>query len=242
MPSVLETVRFEPLHVLLSYFFIPHHNPTGGMNPFLDLGWTLNYEMFFYVVFAMFMFLPMQKMLPVLTVVFGLIVAGGTFLTEEEGALYFWSRPIILEFVAGAWIAYVFLSGRRLPDFTLLLVPVLLVVLAFNDQYENWLAGLNMQVCAMVFVALAILPKSMEKLSVPRVFSALGDASYTLYLSHPFTLAALAIVLKSLPAWGVFFVSIPAAILAGYILYLFVEKPLLSASKRVFILSHEKAV
>ncbi len=124
----------------------------------------------------------------------------------------------------------------------LILIPIFLIVLAFNNQYENWLQGLNMQVCAVAFVALAILPKSMEKIQVPRVFTALGDASYTLYLSHPFTLAALAIVLKFLPAWGVFFISIPTAILAGYILYLIVEKPLLSVSKRVFILSHEKAV
>src|ERR1035437_4102962 len=33
-----------------SMLFIPHNNPTGiGLYPFLTVGWTLNYEMFFYL-------------------------------------------------------------------------------------------------------------------------------------------------------------------------------------------------
>ena len=37
-----------------SYFFLPFPFPTGG--PLLIVGWTLNYEMFFYLIFAIAVF------------------------------------------------------------------------------------------------------------------------------------------------------------------------------------------
>ena len=41
--------------VLCAFFFIPSENiSTGLMRPFYEIGWTLNYEMFFYLAFALF--------------------------------------------------------------------------------------------------------------------------------------------------------------------------------------------
>jgi len=39
-------------HVVASYLFVPWENPYGRFYPILILGWTLNFEMFFYAMFA----------------------------------------------------------------------------------------------------------------------------------------------------------------------------------------------
>ena len=45
-------------HLLLSLAFIPHANPRelSDYTPLLKLGWTLNYEMFFYAVMGSLFF------------------------------------------------------------------------------------------------------------------------------------------------------------------------------------------
>jgi exopolysaccharide production protein ExoZ len=241
MPQVLETVRLEPLHLLLSYLFIPHQNPTGGLHPFLDLGWTLNYEMYFYAIFAALLFLPMRKMLWALSAFFAAAVIAGLYIPFEMHTAYFWTRPIMLGFLGGAWVGYAFLYGVRLSSQTMILIPAFVMAMFAipfcKPELQPWL----MPAFAVAITALTILPARMEKLAVPGWLVRFGDASYTVYLSHPFVLAAFALLgHKILPPLGVFAASIPAALIGGYILYLIIEKPLISAGKRVF-LSHEKA-
>ena len=48
----------DPLLLLKSLLFIPAYSPNGHLWPTLLLGWTLNYEMFFYLLFAVFLCLP----------------------------------------------------------------------------------------------------------------------------------------------------------------------------------------
>ena len=45
---------FDGQHLLLSLLFIPAENPGGyGLYPTLNVGWTLNFEMFFYLLFGL---------------------------------------------------------------------------------------------------------------------------------------------------------------------------------------------
>ena len=64
-PSVLLKSRFDVVHVVTSYLFIPWRHPVKGMfEPLLFQGWTLNYEMMFYAIFALILFAPMRFRLP----------------------------------------------------------------------------------------------------------------------------------------------------------------------------------
>lgn len=52
-PSLFQTTQFTWPHYLQSLFFIVHEAPErGGVSPILSLGWTLNYEIYFYIVFG----------------------------------------------------------------------------------------------------------------------------------------------------------------------------------------------
>lgn len=241
-PEVFETARLDLPHVLMSYFFIPHHRPAGEVQPFLSLGWTLNYEMYFYVVFAAFLFLPQRRMLIALSLFFVGSVIAGFFIPGHYTFIHFWTRIPVLEFVAGAWLAYAYLNGKRLPAMSVMLIPVLFIVLPLVHHVPTDLQGWTIQLFAIALVALAILPRGMGEWQVPEPFPALGDASYAIYLSHPFALGLVSLVIGPYvsPA-ALFSLCFLGGIIAGYIQYLLIEKPLLSATKKVF-LRHEETV
>ena len=50
IPLMSLTVDWQSL--LGSYFFIPYRAPSNAIVPLHGVGWTLNLEMFFYVIFA----------------------------------------------------------------------------------------------------------------------------------------------------------------------------------------------
>ncbi len=53
-PASFFIVKLEPAHILKSYLFIPATHPNLGLvAPVYTLGWTLNYEMFFYLLFGL---------------------------------------------------------------------------------------------------------------------------------------------------------------------------------------------
>lgn len=94
-------------HLLGSLLFIPVASRHSGSYhfPVLELGWTLNYEMAFYVAFAVSLFVVARWRLPLLTMLFVMAVTAGQWARPGSAALAFWSGPIILEFLAGAWLA-----------------------------------------------------------------------------------------------------------------------------------------
>ncbi len=58
MGDQLRSTQFDLWNVVSSYFFIPSERPDGRIAPVLSLGWTLNYEMFFYAIFAAGLLFP----------------------------------------------------------------------------------------------------------------------------------------------------------------------------------------
>ena len=115
-PSVLMTSRFDVVHVVTSYLFIPWRHPVkGSFEPLLTPGWTLNLEMMFYVIFAVILLAPMRFRLPaVLGALAGLVVLG---LIPHAGTSQFdfYTDPIILEFAMGVCLGALVTAERRVP-------------------------------------------------------------------------------------------------------------------------------
>jgi peptidoglycan/LPS O-acetylase OafA/YrhL len=232
-PSALQTARPEPGHLALSYLFVPHHAPAGHLHPFLELGWTLNYEMLFYAVFAALLVLPMRRSLAALTGVFACAVIAGRWIPTAYAAPHFWTRPVVLCFVAGAWLGAVHAGGRRMPGWlalgTAAIAAILLGIAAAPGPHVAW----TRQACAVLVVALATLPRRAEDTPMPRVLQRLGDASYTTYLAHPFILAGAMLALRGVPAAMRCVVGIGAALAVSYLLHRVVERPLIALVSRV---------
>ncbi len=91
--------------------------------PVHGLGWTLNYEMFFYALFAVSMAFSRVRavVLCASILLIGIIIAAFTPLPLP---LRFWFDSIVVEFIFGMTIALAYRSGVRLPMWLRLSVVV----------------------------------------------------------------------------------------------------------------------
>jgi exopolysaccharide production protein ExoZ len=89
--------------LLRSLLFIPYRDDVDGWTPVLAQGWTLNYEMFFYLIFAAAIALPRQVAVPATAGVLIAFTLVGSFL--PEGILAYLSSPIVLWFALGIGLA-----------------------------------------------------------------------------------------------------------------------------------------
>ncbi len=233
----------SPTLLIQSLFFLPRGAAAadGIAYPTLFVGWTLDAEMFFYVLFALALMLtgsPSRRIV-LMSVVFGGLVAAGIVLRPADRTLSSDTNPIILEFLEGAWIGALFAardagqaSGRTL---ALGLAAVLAVPFVLH--------GLPRSSCAFLAVALVVSALVLERAApVPKIapLRFLGDASYSIYLFQifGFRLADFALihagsalrlplgpVVRSVAEFGL-------AVGLGCLVHVVIERPLLVETRR----------
>ena len=206
---------------LQSLLFIPAMNPKiNAVQPILEPGWTLNYEMFFYVVFAFSLLLKESYRFVAVAAALALLLIMGGFV--EGGILFeFYCRPIIIEFVMGMAIAK---FGIRLPVIALPLGFAMMFALQSVAMDRVYLLGIP----AMMIVASAL--SAEQHLPKSRFADFLGSASYSIYLFH---LLALSAIVDIWPYIGlgkeIFAVSaLGFMLLVGCGMYWAVEQPIIA--------------
>lgn len=216
----------------------------GVPRPVYTLGWTLNYEMFFYALFALFVGLPRGRAVACVAAALGGLVVLGAALPLEAAAPFFWTRPIVLEFALGMGLALLHRRGILLPlavRLALLTAGTALLVLdpmASGAQAMDWITPndllrvLGWGVPAAAIMAACVLAPRGRPSAIGRVGSALGDASYALYLVHPFAILGLrrawlaAGLHESLGLWPMVAVSLLLSCAAALVVHRLVERPL----------------
>lgn len=222
-----------PAQIAAAYAFLPWPGANGALRPVLSLGWTLNYEIFFYAAFGLAL---LHRRGPVLlAAAFLLLAAMGPLIPERLFVLRFWADPIILEFIAGMGLAKLYLRNTRLPWWAALaLGAAALSLLWAGIRYglpstvpPRLLLGAGAFGLCAAFMLLAE-PRHVGALG--RSLRLAGDASYALYLSHPFTINLLAIAWQGLElAHPLAFITVAslAAIGVAIAVHLLVEGPLI---------------
>jgi exopolysaccharide production protein ExoZ len=172
----------SPMQALASYFFIPYWRPSGVIDPLYGIGWTLNYEMFFYVVFAAVLWARREVAVAGIAVAFAafvLLVANTDYFPRQ---VVYLADPLILEFVFGMGIAIVYRAGVKLsPAASMVLIAAAIAEVAWPlFDLPRWIGW---GVPAAQIVAAVVL--SGRSFPLPFAFEALGDVSYALYLIHP---------------------------------------------------------
>ncbi|HEV7322595.1 MAG TPA: acyltransferase [Ensifer sp.] len=217
-------------HVLASVLFIPMHSPSNGeIWPVLVQGWTLNYEMFFYAVFALMLLLPRSRRLIAMTTAFLLLVAIGLLFDSDNALFITYTRPILLEFVAGMIVAEFWLRGG-VPGAVFGLALIATAAAGFAA-----LAVLGLPFDELVLGPLAVL-LVVGTLALERggwfrsggLAMLLGDASYSIYLWHAF---AISVVVKVCGLAGVSpftsaLLAVGAGTTLGVVVFLLLERPL----------------
>jgi exopolysaccharide production protein ExoZ len=226
-PGMIFDADPTPSHLALSLTFIHHLNPTGRPDPVLPVGWSLNDEALFYLIFAASLLAPERLRFRVLiTGLVGVVVTGTVFYK----LYYLGYNMMFFQFIAGAWLAKRRLEGR-LPSagwgwMMIVWAIAIFAVLEPFDLYQTLMRPFTWGAPALALVAGAVTLETRKPLPDIPWFRFLGDASYSIYLIHWPVVSALKYVMNSSQL-----VYLPLAIglclAAGVALHLVIERPLL---------------
>lgn len=234
-PSLLHNARLAWPHAIGSFLFFPVINPATGLyEPLAIPGWTLIYEMAFYLVFAGAIVVARgvaarTLWLAVLAIV-AIVIAGQVF--APTGAAGFYMRPIILEFAYGIAVAVLARRAAPLPTPVLLLIAVVALVTMF------WPADFGLDRALRRGIPAALVVLAVGWSIVPRVppLRILGDASYSLYLSQVVAIAVSMKIVRALHLLGTPTGRMAAllgcwsvCLVAGVAVWWLVERPLTRA-------------
>lgn len=173
--------------VLQSLFFIPHENPSSqlGIYPTLSVGWTLNYEMFFYSLVAIAIIASGEKLK--LSLAFVALMLVSLPVLEKLLHLGIYYSFYLIEFAMGMFL-YAVLNSRFWRFKYVLMLSAALVVLFLNHPVIDRL---------LVAFLIVLLALSLEKYISPNNMASkigifLGNISFSVYLSHAIVLLMLA--------------------------------------------------
>ncbi len=228
-------------NLIMSFLLLPNDKVLLVM-----VAWSLLFELWFYVVFSGFL-LFRERNLPFLLGAWSLIIVVFNTLADWQDyspAVKIILHPYALEFVLGAALA-LFFYGRhsaRVPTAAVwLLLGVALMaavpLIGYYRLYESQ-GLLRMLMVGGTFgvlvVTLALLERRRQLL-VPAFLVAVGDMSYTIYLSHLLVLGVIGRVWSLVGPWpesyldNLFFalLMMAAAVCYGWVGYRCFEKPVL---------------
>jgi exopolysaccharide production protein ExoZ len=175
--------------VITSYLFIPYRAADGRIVPLNGVGWTLNFEMLFYVLFAATICLSRRAAVPSLCVLLGGMVLLGYWASPQQAALEIWSDPIVLEFAFGMLIATLYRHGTCVPwalRFCLVVSGIVAIWVSSPGSPPSGNRFLLWGIPAAVIVAATVLGKrDADSGPTTSCINLLGGSSYSLYLIHP---------------------------------------------------------
>ena len=240
VPHLFSSTKFEWKTVLSSYLFLLSEIRPNETGTILQTGWTLCYEVYFYLMFAILLIFPRNYFLTLAGIIF-LFGIGLGAQTELPPWGTVATNPILFEFFFGGVIAFLFINGyflSRTLAWTAIVSGILSIILINQITFGAWsrVVYWGLPCCAILYGAV-----SLERggITVPKLFVALGDSSYSLYLVHPLILPVLGktwhmLLLFWLPPTLLFLLSFIGTLFAGHVLYQHIEKPLTDWLSRVW--------
>jgi len=233
-----------PATILASFAFWPAYGPGHEVPlPVLELGWTLNYEMFFYLLFAAFIGLRRGRAVMAVAATLAALVIAGLMVGPSAAAPFFWTRPIVLEFGFGMGIALLLRNGVLLSGLARGALLVGGFAILFVDPIDSahqamtWTTPNDFArvfgwgLPAALIVAAAVLGRQAGPSPLAGLGLLLGDASYVLYLSHPFVIVAIRKAAQAAglegPAtlWAIVAVTLVAACAVAVAIHRWIERP-----------------
>ena len=234
-------------YLVKSLLFIPFVNSgyNGYTVPLLAPGWTLNFEMFFYAIFAIILFAKPRYRLLLNGLVFAGLLATREFtISSNNTVIVFYTSPQIFEFWCGMLIGEAYLKGIPpiRPSLCFAAVAIGFLALLLNWQAISPIAGpwseatLAYLIPASLVVLATVAYETTRSDKPKRLLTLLGDASYSIYLSHPLLLGAArafwrwAFASGEGKAMAFIFASISmmVAITGGVVVYWALERPMLN--------------
>jgi exopolysaccharide production protein ExoZ len=255
LPVLATRTQLDPLYVIGSYLLLPVPDWLGQYSPVLPVGWTLTFEMLFYllVAFALAVRMPILR---IATPPLLLFAALAVFPSESADTFY---NTIVLEFLYGVGIGILWgaqrgpLQARRAAEAgvrgaasrlirleygaAILLVGGFAAILLVPEISGSW-RPLTWGVPAACIVAGAVVLEPRLRPRLPAFLLSAGDASYAIYLTHGFVvplvfvLIARADLSAGLSLAVMFVGALLISSLVGQATHVWLEKPMLRWLRR----------
>lgn len=179
MPTMLNGTSANGEHLAKSLLFIPFDKNGTGHFPILFLDWTLNYEMFFYAIFAVSLFISHKYR----ALSCALLLLCIFYLCKDIMALPLkaYGDAIIFEFVLGMAL-YEASMKKNFRSALALFMIIVIALLMTKNIWDQRLLLYGFPAVIFVWFTMAVLRGK----NLPAFVTILGGASYALYLTHPY--------------------------------------------------------
>jgi exopolysaccharide production protein ExoZ len=246
-PHLMNATRALPSELLKSLFFVPFAKSNGLYQPILFVGWTVNCEMFFYMMLSLAVLINRRRA-ALLGSAMMLSVMGVCSMSSSESAIArFYSNPVILECIFGLLSYYCvrYALQRLTPAMKPALLTAAVAAMVLLPAIEEWQLLYHLPavvrygpLCFVLICSVCLLASLGADLK-PGVIVLLGDASYVMYLTHPYVIQFLDRVVGRL--MPIFHVDTPTGCLIAMLfvmpisafLYLKIDKPVVGYLNRV---------
>jgi exopolysaccharide production protein ExoZ len=240
MPAISGTIaagtRIDFPHLLSSLFFVPWPYPAGPENfyPVYVPGWTINYEMFFYLIFGLLLAIGNRtaRLIGLASALVVPVALGVVF--SPSGGVRFYTSALLLQFLLGVLVAAWFPTGLKVRSIMAMgIIAIGAIGLVVATVYQGTLSALGRGTAAALIVLGLVSWEGTGKLPRNEFFLKMGDASYAIYLTHLFALGAVGVVWTRLSLhesrvgyWLLPLVSMGAAVATGALTHRYIENPL----------------
>ena len=245
-PEWFKSVVLNSEALIKSLLYIPYRFKDSG--PILSLGWTLNFEMFFYLVMTLCILIINNKKrliicCSLLLITFLLIL---NIVSINYYPLQFYKEGLLPEFIFGLFLYYFWESLNtidskdkiRLVYFFIGISSLLFLIYNsvtkdFTFLPRNLVTGIPLLL--LVGGCMAIEPYLSNQNKFVKIMSFVGDSSYAMYLFHPFILYGLTRLIFPLLFTGAesivtevikFILASSILVLVSLVIHNFLDKPL----------------
>jgi len=221
---------------LCSIFFYPNIG-----DPVIAIGWTLNYEIFFYCIFGASIFLPFSKGWKFAVAMLIGIVTLGQIFGPHPNPWGVWTDFLMLDFVIGILVAVAFHRGLSFGNVGtgLSFCIGILLILCYRwvgnyGLFRVATMGVGMG-CIIAAATLREKPISFGKYGP--IITLLSQQTYTMYLCHILVLKCVQLVYFRF-FWGFWanlgyiILGTIITLLVAKVLYEAIEKPLAATLRR----------
>jgi exopolysaccharide production protein ExoZ len=232
--------QFSSVNTVASYLFLPAYNTEGSIGPILGVGWTLNFEMFFYFLFTLALFFRVN-VYKFVGGVLCLLALGAIFRQPGLPAVSFYLNRMVLDFFYGMVIAKVCLTGKHIPRyFAIPLLGLGFVGLLASVPPLGQLHGIA---AALIVYSMASLEDSLTR--IPRFVLYMADASYVMYLFHPLIAPAVPVAMLKLHLlypWLSVACSVTLGLGGGCLIYLLIDAPITKWFRNHLLIGGKKVI
>jgi peptidoglycan/LPS O-acetylase OafA/YrhL len=188
-PSLLNSTIVSVETVVKSLLFIPYEKNGGAIQPILFLGWTLCYEMFFYMIYGACLLFGAKATWYACAAVLCLVALGAIW---PHGSVEwrFYTSPILIEFALGMMLHKVYSASSSFRSRSNNLAVALVILACGTHFLITTFVGPSV-FASSLFAVLLVSGFLLMRLPHGKIWATLvllGDASYSLYLIHPYTL------------------------------------------------------